>query len=100
MTTRPSPTTPPERCTLDVQARPCTTCIYRPDLGWNPEQLEAQIADPHMAGYFTGHRVCHHSDDVVCHGFWSRFKDRFTLGQLAQRLGLVRFVNVDTLKER
>ena len=58
-------------------------------------ELEAEIADPH--GGFTGHRVCHHSDDICCRGFWNAHKDEFAVGQVAQRLGLVEFVEVDTL---
>lgn len=50
-----------------------------------------------MAGFFKGHRVCHHSKDAVCRGFWNRHKDKFTLGQIAQRLKAVIFVKEDTL---
>lgn len=75
-----------------VQRRQCSTCIYRSGLGWDLKKLEAQIADPRMAGFFTRHRVCHNSDVACCRGFWSRHRDDFTLGQMAQRLGLVEFV--------
>jgi hypothetical protein len=82
---------------LEVQAKPCTTCIYRADSPLDLARLEAAIADPHLPGYFTGHRVCHHSASAVCAGFWARHRDHFTLGQLAQRLGWVRKVHHDTL---
>lgn len=59
------------------------------------KNLEAAVADRHMPGFFRGHRICHHSNDVCCRGFWNRHKDKFTLGQIAQRLGLVRFVQED-----
>lgn len=78
-----------------VQSRPCRTCIYRKDSPLDLKKLEAAIADPH--GGFTGYRICHHSDDACCRGFWSRHKNHFALGQIAQRLGLVRFANEDTL---
>jgi len=39
------------------------------------------------------------SDDACCRGFWNAHKDEFQLGQVAQRLGLVRFVKEDTLRE-
>lgn len=74
-----------------VQRRMCTTCIYRLDI----RKLERDVADPHMAGFFRGHRICHHSRDVCCAGFWKRHKDSFTAGQLAQRLNFVEFVEVD-----
>lgn len=80
-----------------VQKRMCATCIYRPDSTLDLAQLEADVADPRMAGYFKGHRICHHSKDVCCRGFWERHKDSFTAGQLAQRLNLVEFVDVDVL---
>ncbi len=83
---------------LEVQEQQCASCIYRPDSSLDLVALEAAIADPHMAGFFTGYRACHHGSDrrgVCCRGFWNRHKNHFTLGQLAQRLGFVRFVHVD-----
>ena len=80
-----------------VQAKPCVTCIYHPDSAMDIAKLERDVADHNFEGYFVGYRVCHHSDDVCCHGFWSRHKDQFTLGQVVQRLGLVEYVTVDTL---
>ncbi len=82
-----------------VQKKACATCIYRKDSALNLKALEAAVVDPHMKGYFKGHRVCHHSKDVCCRGFWNRHKDKFTAGQLAQRLKAVLFVEVDTLKK-
>ena len=80
-----------------VQSKQCATCIYHKKTGMNIKHLEAQVADDY--GGFKGHRVCHHSKDVCCRGFWNRHKDKFQAGQIAQRLGLVQFVNVDLLKE-
>lgn len=84
-----------------VQALMCSSCIYRPDSTLDLAGLEAAIADPRMPGYFTGYRECHHAkrgSGVCCRGFWEAHADQFTAGQLAQRLGLVSFVNVDVLK--
>lgn len=81
--------------TLRVQKRQCATCIYRPDSPLDLKKLEAQIADPYMKGMFVGHRICHHSKDVVCRGFWQAHKNHFPAGQIAQRLGIVEFVTVD-----
>lgn len=81
-----------------VQKKACDTCIYRKDSTLDIKKLEADVAD--KFGGFKGHRICHHSKDVCCRGFWNRHKDKFTLGQLAQRLGFVKFVSVDTLAER
>lgn len=77
-----------------IQATQCATCIYRPESPLDIEALETAIADPH--GGFLGHRICHHSDDVCCAGFWARHKDDFPLGQIVQRLGMVEKVTVDT----
>lgn len=82
-----------------VQKKACSTCIYRKDSTLNLKKLEDDVKDPYMEGFFAGYRVCHHSDDVCCRGFWNRHKNKFTLGQVAQRLGLVKYVSVDTLKE-
>ena len=79
---------------MNVMDRQCATCIYRPGSPLNLRKLEADIADPNMKGFFTGHRICHHDDaaGACCRGFWNRHKDHFTLGQLAQRIGFVTFV--------
>jgi hypothetical protein len=61
-------------------------------------ELLDEIRDPAMDGHFRGHRICHHSRNAVCAGFWARYRDHFDLGQLAQRLNLVTLVNDDTLK--
>jgi hypothetical protein len=82
--------------TFKVQQRMCSTCIYRPDSTLNIKKLEADVADKY--GGFRGHRICHHSKDVCCRGFWERHKDKFAAGQIAQRLKMVEFVNVDTFK--
>jgi DNA-binding XRE family transcriptional regulator len=84
---------------LLVQRRQCATCIYRKESRLSLAKLEADIADPRKAGYFLGYRVCHHSKDVCCRGFWNRHRWRFTLGQIAQRLGFVRYVDVDRFAE-
>lgn len=84
--------------TFKVQDKQCETCIFRPDCSLDLKQLLAAVADDHLEGHFKGHRICHHSKDVCCRGFWNRYKDHFDAGQLAQRLGIVEFVHVDTLK--
>lgn len=71
----------------------CKTCIFRPELHWDLEKLLCQIIDGH--GFFNGWRICHHSEDVCCRGFWEAHKDDFAEGQIAQRLNLVEFVHVD-----
>jgi hypothetical protein len=73
-----------------VQRKTCETCIYRKDSPLDLKKLENEIRDPTMG--FKGWRVCHHSDDVCCHGFWRQHKDEFAVGQIAQRLGLVEYV--------
>lgn len=79
--------------TFKVQKRMCTTCIYRPDSPLDLEKLERDVADGH--GGFRGHRICHHSTDVCCRGFWEAHKNNFPMGQIAQRLNMVEFVHVD-----
>ncbi len=73
-----------------VQRKQCETCIYRKDSPLDLAQLEAAISDPYVG--FRGWRICHHTDDVCCRGFWNRHKDEFQMGQVAQRLGFVEFV--------
>ncbi len=80
-----------------VQKKVCSTCIYHKDSALDLVVLEDQVRDKY--GGFKGHRICHHSDDVCCRGFWNRHKDKFQMGQIAQRLKMVLFVTVDTLKK-
>ena len=84
---------------FDVQKTPCSTCIYRADNPLNTKELEDQIADEY--GGFKSYRQCHHTDEVsaCCAGFWTRHKDSFQLGQIAQRLNMVCFVERNELDE-
>lgn len=81
-----------------VQKRQCETCIYRKDSPLDLSALEGHVRD--RSGELSGHRICHHSEDVCCAGFWARHKDDFNMGRIAQRLGMVEFVEVDTLAKR
>lgn len=85
-----------------VQSQRCSTCIYRKDSPLDLKELENQIRDPKMEGFFRTYRVCHHAPNrsgVCCRGFWDHHKDHFAMGQVAQRLGLVAFVTVDRYKK-
>ena len=80
-----------------VQEKACATCIYRTDNVFDIQQLEAQIADRY--GGFKSWRICHHSIDACCAVFWAKHKDEFPTGQVAQRLNVVEFVNVDVMED-
>ena len=80
---------------LRVQRTMCSTCIFRPDTPLDLKKLVDEVRDPRMGGFFVGSRICHHSRDATCRGFWDRYKDRFAAGQVAQRLDCVEFVNDD-----
>lgn len=73
-----------------VQAKTCPTCIYHKNSSLNLSVLEDAIRDKYIG--FTGYRICHHTSNACCRGFWDRHKDEFPAGQIAQRLGLVQFV--------
>ena len=73
-----------------VMKKSCATCIYRKDSSLDLKKLEADVADKY--GGFKGYRICHHSKDVCCRGFWNKHKDEFAAGQIAQRLNCVVFV--------
>jgi hypothetical protein len=76
-----------------VMARQCSTCIYRKGLGWDLKKLEDDVRDPYMG--FKSYRVCHsqkRSGKACCRGFWNRHRNKFPAGQIAQRLGLVTYV--------
>lgn len=73
-----------------VMEKPCSTCIYKPDMGFNIQELEKPIFD-RQSGIYTNFRQCHHHKKACCRGFWSKNKDRFLLGILAERLQKVEF---------
>ena len=80
---------------LSVMRQACNTCIYRKDSPLDLERLENEVQDLVMEGFFSGYRICHHQSRdgiAVCRGFWNRHKDNFTLGQVAQRLGRIIYV--------
>lgn len=78
-----------------IQKHRCATCIYRKDSPLDLKQLEDAVSD-HRGG-FSGYRACHHArnGNVCCRGFWDHHRGEFALGQIAQRLGAVRFVVID-----
>ncbi|MGE3624106.1 MAG: hypothetical protein AB7H77_09605 [Bdellovibrionales bacterium] len=77
---------------IEVQQKPCDTCPYRKGSPLDYRPLEAAVADPKMKGFFIGHRICHNSKTACCRGFWNRNKNKFTIGQLAQRFRAVMYV--------
>jgi hypothetical protein len=77
-----------------VRKTACATCIYRKDSCFDLKSLEDQVRDPYVG--FKGHRVCHHTADSCCRGFWMRHKDEFAMGQIAQRLNMVEFTNEES----
>ena len=81
--------------TFKIQAQRCSTCIYRKDSILDLSSLEHAVSDPKLKGFFKGYRICHHSKKLCCRGFWDKHKNDFTLGQIAQRLGVVEFVSED-----
>ena len=87
--------------TFKVQRKLCATCIYT----WSLDELRrllAQIADPAFPGFFIGYRQCHHTrsdSGICCRGFWNAHKNDFQAGQIAQRLKLVEFVDVDEMDD-
>lgn len=91
------------KATLRVQRKACSSCIFRKDCTLDLNKLLDDVRERGPAGrmdFFRGHRICHHSKDAVCRGFWNRFKNKFALGQIAQRLGLVEYVDDDVLKTK
>jgi hypothetical protein len=75
-----------------VQKKMCATCIYRPDSPLDLKRLEDAIRDPFPFDAFRTYRICHHSENICCRGFWDAHKNEFNLGRIAQRLGMVEFV--------
>ena len=87
---------------IEVRKTMCSSCIYHVDVTADFVQgLEDEIKD--RFGFFKSYRACHHhmDDERCCRGFWERHKDKFQLGQVAQRLNAVVFSDDgDNLKNR
>jgi len=83
---------------FQIQKKSCVTCIYKKNSQLNIKTLEDEIKD--KRGFFKGYRACHHvnSTKVCCRGFWNKHKNNFQAGQIAQRLKLLEFVDIDNLK--
>jgi len=81
--------------TLRVQRKRCATCIFRKDSSLDLRALLDAVRDKKARGFawFKGYRICHYSRNAVCAGFWEKYRDRFQLGQIAQRLGFVELVD-------
>lgn len=100
-----SKTKAPKRSSFQVQKRMCKSCIYRPECALDIKKLEDQVREKvrgQSVDFFKGYRECHHAETgsgVCCRGFWERHKDQFQLGQVAQRLDLVEYVEIDIMKE-
>jgi hypothetical protein len=84
--------------TFKVQKKMCPTCIYKPGSPLDLKVLEDQVRDAY--GGFKCHRICHHSKNACCRGFWDAHKDEFQMGQVSQRLDIVELVNIDLLKNK
>lgn len=85
---------------FQVQKELCSTCIFKKESGFDLRALLKAITD--RFGFFKGYRECHHAkrgSGVCCRGFWNAYKDDFATGQIAQRLDLVEYVEVDVLPE-
>ena len=75
---------------LRVQKNQCATCVYKEGSPVDPGPLEDAIRTKY--GDFHSFRVCHSSENACCAGFWEKHKDHFQMGQLAQRLDMVEWV--------
>ena len=76
-----------------VRAQHCRTCIYtkRTPVRRTIDELEDEVRDDR--GFMQGYRICHHTEDVCCRGFWNRHRNDFPAGQIAQRLDAVTYTN-------
>ena len=77
---------------LSVMEKACKSCIYNKDSPNDLSKLENDVRDKYVG--FNGYRICHSDENKIacCRGFWNRYKNEFAMGQIAQRLGLVKYV--------
>jgi len=80
-----------------VQASQCATCIYRADSPLDVRKLEADITEEY--GAIVGWRICHHSMEVCCRGFYDQHKTSCAAIRVAQLIDGVSFVDVDGMPD-
>ena len=76
---------------FQVRRERCASCIYNKSTPLDLAKLERQALDQDT------YRICHHTKDAVCRGFWNRHKNHFNLGRIMQRIGGVRFTDEDAM---
>jgi hypothetical protein len=79
-----------------VQKEKCDQCLFTKNRIVTAKRMKAIIKDCQVKDTFF---ICHKgtqigSDDLCCRGFWDHYKNQFNLGRIAQRLKVVRFIEV------
>jgi len=72
-----------------VQGSKCDQCLFSDNKIVNDDRKEEVLRTTLKKDTFF---VCHKTDDVCCKGYWDKYKDKFTVGQIAQRLNLMKEV--------
>lgn len=83
---------------MKVQSKPCNQCLFTKNRIVSKERATSIVKDSLKKDTFF---VCHKSSiegdghgEVCCKTYWDRYKNQFNLGRIAQRLDVVKFVDV------
>jgi hypothetical protein len=74
---------------LSVQKKRCKTCIYHANSNLDLAILEKAVELKFLVGYYDKYCICYYLNNVVCNGFYMKYKDNCTLIQLVQCLNVV-----------
>lgn len=80
-----------------IQRQQCDQCLFsRNRIVSNERAADIIRGCVEKDTYFQCHKtqVKGSSQDVCCRGFWDKFKNRFNLGRIAQRLNIVKEVDI------
>ena len=72
-----------------VKTQQCNQCLFSDNKIVNDARKEEVLRTTLKKDSFF---VCHKTDDVCCKGYWDSHKNDFTVGQIAQRLNLIKEV--------
>lgn len=81
----------PENGCLNVRSKCCKNCLFgpKPLIPWRPYGIEKikQIAAA------DSHFTCHEYDNVMCKGYFDRFKSSLWYIRLARYQGMIRWID-------
>jgi hypothetical protein len=78
---------------LTVAVNKCVNCLFGPDRIVDGERAREIVRSCREAQTYF---VCHHHNETVCRAYYDEFGHEAQMIRIAERLGLVSFIEQDT----